>query len=76
MIERDLYFAAFCIKSGVEYVIGKGRVELIADDDTIDRLREEYRTEYKAQFDVLRSIHKQIQSQRKDSSPVKSLIQW
>ncbi len=68
MIERDLYFAAYCIENGIAYNVENGRVHLDEDSSTIDQMRSEYRSKYKKNFDRVKNLVKELQKQRQESS--------
>lgn len=81
MIERDLYFAAYCIENGMGYNVENGRVELDSDSSTIDQMRSEYKSKYKKNFDRVKHLVKELQKQRQESSHMthsnkKTLIEW
>ena len=82
MIERDLYFAAYCIENGMGYNVENGRVSLDADSSAIDQMRSEYKSKYKKNFDRVKSLVKELQKQRQESSHVSHssknniLIEW
>ena len=82
MIERDLYFAAFCIEQGLDYSVDDGKVILLSDSSTIDQMRSEYKSKHKRVLNRVQNLVKELHRQRQESSihtpssKNKMLIQW